>query len=46
MAVNKKGLGFSLFDFLNIVIEDYKSLIRLVRLLEGLKQAYWHTSDS
>ena len=36
-AVSKEGLGFLLFNFLNIIIEDRKSLIRLVKLLKGLK---------
>ena len=42
----KKAWGFLLFNFLNVIIKDYKSLIRLVRLLDGLKQAYWHAGNS
>ena len=42
----KKAWEFSLFNFLNVVMEDYKSLIRLIRLSDGLKQAYWHTGKS
>ena len=42
----KKAWGFLLFDFLNVVIKDRKSLIRLVRLSDGLKQVYWHIGKS
>ena len=42
----KKAWGFLLFDFLNVIIEDHKSLIRPVRLSDSLKQAYWHTNNS
>jgi hypothetical protein len=28
------------------MMEDYKLLMRLVRLSDGLKQAYWHTGSS
>ena len=33
-------LIFLLVDFLNVVIKDYKLLIRLAKLFESLKQAY------
>jgi len=40
-AVSKEGLGvLTVNDFLNVIIEDRKLLIRLVKLLEGLKQVY------
>ncbi len=42
----KKAWGFLLFDFLNVVIENHKLLIKPVRLSDGLKQAYWHTGNS
>ena len=42
----KKAWEFSLFDFLNVMMEDYRLLIRLVRLSDGLKQAYWHAGNS
>ena len=39
-AVSKKGLGVSPVDFSNVMMENRKSLIRPVRLSDGLKQAY------
>ena len=42
----KKAWGFSLFDFLNVVIKNHRLLIKPVKLSDGLKQAYWHTSNS
>jgi len=37
MAVGKESLGFLLFNFLKVIMEDYRLLIKLVRLLKGLK---------
>ena len=42
----KKAWEFLLFDFSNIMMESHKSLMRPVRLSDGLKQAYWYTSNS